>query len=189
MRTADVDPRQRLAVRFVNTARQRSTKTHTPMDPQFILFLAAFFVVLVVFATGLRLLVPVILQHFKGSAGGWSRLCKAYATTRQRPAQVLVRQSIVVGQVLYRNCMIVGFDNTGLYLEIGFPISMLGRPQLSIPWTEFKRVEEGRLFWRKAPVLSLGEPLVGTITVSMALFDMIQPPIAKTAKNLMGNVR
>lgn len=152
------------------------------MDPQFILLLAAFFVVLAVFATGLRLLVPFILQHFKGSAAGWSRLAMAYATTRQRPAQVCVRQNIVVGQVLYRNCMIVGFDDTGLYLELGFPISILGRPRLFIAWTEFKRIEEGRLFWRKAAVLSVGEPLVGTITVPMKLFDTIQPAITKAAK-------
>jgi hypothetical protein len=154
------------------------------MDPEFILFLAAFFVVLIVFAIGLRLLVPIILQHFKGSAGGWSRLSEAYATTRQMPAQVRARQNVVVGQVLYPNCMIVGFDDTGLYLELGFPISILGRPRLFIPWTEFKRIEEGRLFWRKAALLSLGEPLVGTITVPMNLFETIRPAMAKAARGL-----
>jgi len=178
---ADVDPRQRLAVRSVNTARQRFTKAGAPMEPDFIYFFVTFLVVLIVFAIGLRLLVPIILQHFKGSAAGWRRLSEIYATARQRPAQVYTRQSIVVGEVLYRNCMIVGFGDTGLYLEIGFPISLFGRRRLFIPWTAFKSIDEGRLFWRKAAVLSVGEPLVGTITVPMKLFDMIQPAIAKTA--------
>lgn len=156
------------------------------MDPDFINFFVALVVVLIVFAIGLRLLVPFILQHFKGSAAGWRRLSETYATTRQRPAQVYPRQSIVVGQVLYRNCMIVGFDDSGLYLEIGFPISLFGKRRLFIPWTAFKSVDEGRLFWRKAAVLSVGEPLVGTITVPMTLFDMIQPAIAKTAAKPAG---
>jgi hypothetical protein len=133
--------------------------------------------------------VPCILQHFKGSAAGWRRLSEAYATTRQLPAQVCTRQSIVVGQVLYRNCMIVGFDDTGLYLEIGFAISILGRRRLFIRWTAFKSIEEGRLFWRKAAVLSVGEPFVGTIAVPMKLFEMIQPAIAKTAKKEPGEQR
>ena len=156
------------------------------MDPDFIYFLLTFVGVVIVSAIGLRLLLPIVLQHFKGSAAGWLRLSAAYATTRQRPAQVYSRQSIVVGQVLYRNCMIVGFDDTGLYLELGFPISLFGKRRLFIPWTAFKSIDEGRLFWRKAAVLSVGEPLVGTITVPMPLFDMIQPAIAKTAKKPAG---
>lgn len=156
------------------------------MDPQFIFFLAVFLVVLVVIAIGLRLLVPRILQHFKGSAGGWSRLSEAYATARPMPTQTRARESIVVGQVLYRNCMIVGFDDTGLYLELGFPISLLRRPRLFIPWAEFKRREEGRLFWRKAALLTVGDPLVGTITVPMELYEAIRPVALKATSSTAG---
>ena len=109
------------------------------MDPDFIYFLLTFVGVLVVFAIGLRLLVPIVLQHFRGSGAGWLRLSEAYATTWQRPAQVYRRRSIVVGQVLYRNCMVVGFDDAGLYLEIGFPISLSGARRLSIPWLRSNR--------------------------------------------------
>jgi hypothetical protein len=159
-----------------------------PMDPEFILYLAIFVVIVVVFAIGLRLLMPIILQHLKGSTGGWGRLSQAYATTRQLPAQIRARQNIVVGKVLYRNCMIVGFDNAGLYLEIGFPLSMLGRRRLFIPWTEVKGIEDGRLFWRRAALLSLGEPPVGTITLPMQLFETIQPAMGKAAKRLVRGV-
>ena len=159
------------------------------MDPEFILFLAVLVVVVVVFAIGIRLLMPFILQHFKGSSGGWSRLSQAYPTTRQLPAQVRVRQNIVVGKVIYRNCMIVGFDDAGLYLEIGFPLSIFGRRRLFIPWTEVKGIEDGQLFWRRAALLSLGEPPVGTITVPMQLFETIRPAMGKAAKSLVGGAR
>jgi len=155
------------------------------MDPDFALNLAAFFVVFIVIAVVLRFLAPIVLKHFKGSAGGWSRLVAVYATTRPLPAQARSRQSIVVGQVLYRNCMTVGFDDSGLYLEIGFPLSVFGRRALFIPWREFKHIDEGRLFWRKATLMSLGDPPVGTITLPMSLFEAIRPALPLTVRNTL----
>lgn len=158
------------------------------MDTEFVLIAAVFLAVLIMFAIGARFLVPTIAQHFKGAAGGWSRLSEVYATTRHPPAQLLPRQTVVVGQVLYRNCITVGFDDIGLYLAPGFPIAIFGKRPLFFPWTGFTRIEEGRLFWRKAAVLSLGEPRVGTITVPMELFDKaIRPAIGKTVTNLLGD--
>jgi hypothetical protein len=149
---------------------------------------AVFLVVCVILAVGGWFLARIIAQHFKGAAGGWSRLSEVYATTRQLPTQLLRRQTIVVGQVLYRNCIAVGFDDTGLYLAPGFPISIFRKRALFVPWSEFKRVEEGRLFWSKAAVLSLGEPLVGTITLPMELFNnAIRPAMGKAATNLPGD--
>ena len=152
------------------------------MELNFLLIIAASVVVVVAFAVGLRLLLPIVRQHFRGSTASWSRLSEVYATTRQPPKGVFSRQSIVVGQVLYRNCMIVGFDGEGLYLEIGFPMSVFGRRALFVPWTEFKQSEEGRLFWRKASVLTIGEPPVGTITVPMTVFEAIRPSMTKAGE-------
>jgi len=155
---------------------------------EFALIAAAFLVVVVIFAVGGWLLAPIIAQHFKGAAGGWSRLSERYATTRRLPTRLLRRQTIVVGQVLYRNCVTVGFDDIGLYLAPGFPISIFGKRALFVPWTEFTRVEEGRLFWSRAAVLLLGEPVVGTITVPKELFNnAIRPAIGKAATNLQGD--
>ena len=145
----------------------------------FVLNLAAFFVVLAIVVLGLRLLAPIIQQHFRGGPGGWSQLAQIYATTRPRPAQARNGQNVVVGQVLFRFSMTVGFDDGGLYLEQGFPMSLLGRRALFIPWTDVKRVDEARLFWRKAALLSLGEPPVGTVTLPMELFEAMQPAMGK----------
>jgi hypothetical protein len=149
------------------------------MDSDFLLNLAAFFVVLGIVVIGLRFLLPIVRQHFRGSSGGWSRLAQAYTTTRPLPAQLWSGQNVVVGQVLFRFSMIVGFDDAGLYLEQGFPLSLLGRRALYIPWSEIKRVDEVRLFWRKAALLTLGEPPVGTVTLPMELFDAMQPAMSK----------
>lgn len=156
---------------------------------EFALIPAVFLVVVVViFAVGGWFLVPIIAQHFKGAAGGWSRLSEVYATTRQLPTRLLRRQTVVVGRVLYRNCITVGFDDIGLYLATGFPISIFGKRALFLPWTEFMRVDEGRLFWSRAAVLSLGEPVVGTITMPMELFNnVIRPAIGNAATNLQGH--
>ncbi|HEX7564470.1 MAG TPA: hypothetical protein VF396_14660 [Bradyrhizobium sp.] len=156
---------------------------------EFALIPAVFLVVVVIFAVGGWFLAPIIAQHFKGgAAGGRSRLSEVYATTRNLPTRLLRRQTIVLGQVLYRNCITVGFDDIGLYLTPGFPVSIFGKRPLFFPWTEFTRVEEGRLFWRKAAVLSLGEPVVGTITMPMELFNKaIRPDIGRAATNLPGD--
>ena len=159
----------------------------TVMSTEFVPILAVFLAVFVIFVIGGRLLAPIVAQHFKGAAGGWSRLCEVYATTRHLPTQLLRRQTVVVGQVLYRNCINVGFDDIGLYLAPGFPVSIFGKPPLFFPWTKITRVEEGRLFWRKAAVLSLGEPVVGTISMPMELFNSaVRPALAKQQRNLPG---
>jgi len=158
------------------------------MNTEFVLILGVFLGVFVIFVIGGRFLAPIIAQHFKGAAGGWSRLSEVYATTRHLPTQLLRRQTVVVGQVVYRNCINVGFDDIGLYLAPGFPVSIFGKRPLFFPWTKFTRVEEGRLFWRKAAVLSLGEPVVGTITMPMELFNSaVRPAIGKAAMNLPGD--
>jgi hypothetical protein len=150
------------------------------MNTEFGLILAVVLGVFVILAIAGRILVPVIAQHFKGAAGGWGPLSEVYATTRPLPTQLLRRQTVVVG-----NCIDVGFDDFGLYLVPGFPVSIFGKRPLFFPWTAFTRVAEGRLFWRKAAMLSLGEPVVGTITMPLELFNSaVRPAIGKAATNL-----
>lgn len=133
------------------------------------------------------LLLPIILQHFRGSNGGWGQLSKAYATANEPPAQVLRWQTLVAGRILYRNCVTVGLSADGLYLQAVVPgavlIPALRKPPLLIPWKEFKRMEEGRLYWRKAALLSLGQPLVGTITLPMPLYEMIRPRLPQALRD------
>jgi hypothetical protein len=146
------------------------------MHPDLVRSLVVFLFLLGGLGVGLRLLLPIVAQHFKGSSGGWGQLAAVYMTNRAPPALLSRRHSFVVGQVLYRNCVSAASDPVGLYLELEHPLSWFGKRPLFIPWTEFKSVESGRLFWRDAKVLWIGAPGIGSITVPMGFFDAVIRP-------------
>ena len=142
------------------------------MDPWFIFFLLVAIGAIAVVALAIFVLRRIIMQHFAGTGGGWNGLARIYATQKAVPDPAWKRQTVVVGSVLYRNCVSVASDSEGLYLVLS-PSALLRRPPLFIPWTEFKRLESGRLYWQEAALLSLGEPVRGTLTMPLDLFVKI----------------
>jgi hypothetical protein len=120
------------------------------------------------------LLLPIVWEHFKGARGGWGALARAYATTEKPTGETWRRQSIVAGLILYRFCVTVGIDRPGLYLAVMTPLRLLRQPPLLIPWNAFQSVEPARLFWRRAALISLGDPRVGTLTLPMELYARIR---------------
>lgn len=141
------------------------------MHPDLVRNLIVFLFLLAGLAVGLRLLLPIVAQHFKGSYSGWGKLAAVYTTDCAPPTLLSRRHSFVIGQVLYRNSVNVASNPVGLYLELGQPLSWFKKRPLFIPWTEFKSVESGRLFWRDAKVLWIGEPRIGSITVPTNFFE------------------
>lgn len=146
------------------------------MDFDLVRNLVAFLFLLAAIGIGLRLLLPIVAQHFKGSSSGWGKLADVYTTDRPPPTSLSRRHSFVVGQVLYRNSVSAAFDPVGLYLKLGQPLSWFEKRALFIPWTEFKSVETGRLFWRDAMVLWIGALPIGSITVPMDFFNAVIRP-------------
>jgi hypothetical protein len=153
------------------------------MDPWLVLYLLVFLAVLVAAAVGLRLLLPLVLAHFKGGTGGWSALAASYATAEEPAGELLRGRSIVAGAVLYRFCVTVGIAAPGLYLAAETPITPSPKPLL-IPWGAFMRVEPARLFWRKAALISLGDPQVGTLTVPMELYTRMRRHLPETLASI-----
>jgi hypothetical protein len=150
------------------------------MEPGFVFFLLAAAAVLASLGVAAIFLAPIAMRHLLGArGGGWGDLARVYATTKP-PPPALPGQTLMVGFTQYRRCVAVAADETGLYLKLGFPLSFLRRPALLIPWTAFARVEKGRLYWREAAVLSVGDPLVATITAPMELFEKIRPRLASS---------
>ena len=43
-----------------------------------------------------------------------------------------------------------------------------------IPWAEFKGVGQATLNWQKVPMLTIGDPPVATMTVPVAVFQMMR---------------
>jgi hypothetical protein len=144
------------------------------MNPWFVFFLLFGAAALAGVGFATALLWPTIAIHFDGVPGRWNALAQIYGCKAPAPADCLHRQSLAVGGVLYRNCVSLSATDAGLYLRLGFPLSILRRPALLIPWTTFERLEEARLFRREAALLWLGEPTGATLTLPMSLLEKIQ---------------
>ena len=55
----------------------------------------------------------------------------------------------------------------GLYVSIW-------RKTALIPWSEFKGVRQRTLPWQKVPMLTVGDPPVATMTVPVAVFQVMR---------------
>jgi hypothetical protein len=119
----------------------------------------------------LTVAVQVVAIYFKGSSGGWDHLADYFGTSPTPRGDILQNQSIVAGRVPYLNCVTVGLGDEGLYLSVARPLT---RP-LFIPWTEFRIIEDVRFLGYAGILVSLRNPIVGTITVPTGLFQMCRP--------------
>ena len=115
-----------------------------------------------------------VAEHFTGSSGGWNRLAELYAAPDKPEAAPLRRQTLVVGTILYRNCVAVGLGGDGLYLRLDMPLPLFRKPPLLIPWDQISGEEPARLYWRKAVLLRLGTPPTASITLPMPLFAEVR---------------
>ena len=156
------------------------------MDLGTLLAVFAFLAVLAAIGLGLRFLVPIIVEHFKGSFGsatGWNTLLSRYGTSAEPEGVVLKRQSLVAGSVVYLYLVTVVIGDAGLYLAVGGP---LPRKPILIPWSDFKDVQSVRLFWQKAALVSVGAPRAGTLTLPMTLYHRMRPHLPPQLAS-MGN--
>jgi len=133
------------------------------------LILGMFSVLFVVLIAFVLLFTLLLLIFTHGS--GWTRLARLYPASHQPEGQKYTWQTIRVGIVRYRNCVTAITDPQGLYLSVALP----HHPPVFIPWSEFRRLGETRLYWRRAIVLSVGDPRVATIAFPMGLFELIRP--------------
>ncbi|MBI4766116.1 MAG: hypothetical protein HY787_16210 [Deltaproteobacteria bacterium] len=144
------------------------------MDPSFLfyIFLAAGILICLVIA--LVFLLPKVLKNIGGQGRGWTTLAEHFPTASQPPGELLKRQTIEVGQVVYKRCVRVGITPQGLYLDVNLPFSSRLKPLL-IPWEMVKGVREGTLYWEKTRILSIGEPEIGTISFFSTLVEKARP--------------
>ena len=99
--------------------------------------------------------------------GSLSRLAEHYGTTRMPTGETLTRQTVQIGSVLYRRCIDVAVEETGLYLR-------RGRNRLLIPWAEIHELQWVRLFWQATPCLVVGRPPAGRVTIPREVLRRIQ---------------
>lgn len=145
-------------------------------------FLAAL-LLLVLLLVALFLLSRIVAAHFKGNSGGWGGLALAYGAPEAPSGQILKHETLVVGKILYRNCVTVGLTEGGLGLATDVPFGLFRKPALFIPWTEVAEEESARLYWQEAVLLRLGTPVVGSITVPMRLYEKIRAFLPKGVRD------
>lgn len=135
------------------------------------LILAAGF--LAAFGAGAFLAIRLLMKSFSGG-GGWTKLAKAYATTRPLPAQHMQGQIVQVGRVVYKRCVDVSVTDAGLHMRLTGIAAIHPETTVLIPWSEFDRSEPTRLFWEPAHTLHVGRPAVTTLCVLEPLFEAMR---------------
>ena len=97
-------------------------------------------------------------------------LAQRYPATFTPEGKRYTRQHVQVGAVRYRFATTIIISPQGLCLS-----TVPGHSPLLIPWGEVKRVESTILYWRRVPLLYIGEPLIARITLPPAVFEEARP--------------
>ncbi|MCW2285740.1 hypothetical protein M2323_002034 [Rhodoblastus acidophilus] len=153
------------------------------MDSDFGFYLHMGVDALLVAFVALAWAAPHIERAFGRGGGRWRDLAKNYPASGPAPKEVRPRQSLMVGPVLYRDCISVGADDTGLYLAPGRPLSFALKHNLRIPWPEIVKTEPAKVLWGKGVTLFIGAPALATLTVKAELFEkLVRPRLAGQAR-------
>jgi hypothetical protein len=91
------------------------------------------------FYTGLLLTVLagawLLLGWLSSVIGGWSKLASRYKLTQHFTGVIFPTRSAMMGMTRYTNCLTLGANKEGLYLEV-FVWMKLNHPPLFIPWSD-----------------------------------------------------
>ena len=132
-------------------------------------------VVIVLVAVGLWFGLAALRRRSGGSSAGWAALEAAWAVADAPKDPIASRQSLMVGKVLWRNCVAVSADPRGLHLAVKVPLlGGFGKKPVLIPWEAFRDPEPAKLFWGDATLWHLGTPDVATLTLPVDLETQIR---------------
>lgn len=125
---------------------------------------------------GLVFLIISLVQLIGGTTGGLRRLAESYPATIPRSGQVMQRETVKIGAVVYKRCVTLGVSDAGLY------VATWGKSAL-IPWAAFTGIGHATLYWQKVPLLTVGDPPVATITLPVAVFDLMRSRLPETLQD------
>jgi hypothetical protein len=108
-------------------------------------------------------------------ASGWQRLSRRYASgnrlvTGERHGGV----TGMVGMVSYRHVLTLHVAEDGFFIE-PLVLFKVGHPRLFIPWNEVTRRGSFAVLWWRAARLSVGEPVVATLSLPADLVERYAP--------------
>ena len=132
-----------------------------------VLLLIVLGVVAAAFVVALVFFILFLVKQLAGTTGGWRQLADVYATAKPPTGQTVTKQTLQIGAVTYKRCVTLGIAGEGLCITIW-------RTTALIPWAEFKAIGQATLYWQKVPMLTVGELPVATMTVPVAVFQMVR---------------
>lgn len=141
------------------------TATTDPTAPVWLPFaiIGGFLIIFPLFWCGVVWLISRI--------GGWHRLARRYAAGDRLVTGTSTRLfGAMVGCASYRGCLTLHFNAEGFFMEV-MPLFKIGHPRLFIPWSEISTRTPVSLLWWKAERVSIGRPVVSTVTLPAGLLE------------------
>jgi hypothetical protein len=108
-------------------------------------------------------------------ASGWHRLAQRHAAgNRLVSGACHGGVTGMVGVVSYRHVLTLHFNADGFFLEV-MVLFRIGHPRLFIPWSEISTRTPRQVLWWKATSLSIGTPVITSITLPTDLLTQHAP--------------
>lgn len=121
-----------------------------------------------IFVVGLVFAILKLVKSFGG--GGFAALHQHFASPEMPADQLMTRQTVKIGSIVYKKCMDIGVFPNGLYLA-------RGSRHILIPWREVRQLGQTMLYWSQIPLLTIGEPPIASIGIPMELGNAVRQTI------------
>jgi len=104
---------------------------------------------------------------------GWANLAAKYEYNDLFTGTKIGMISARVNIVDYRNSLILRYNESGIYLRPILIFRSFHNPIL-IPWEDIKSIRDRKDLFFTAKELSIGDPLVARISISIATFKQLK---------------
>ena len=104
---------------------------------------------------------------------GWADLVEKFKMREKFSGKRIGLISVSINFVNYQNCVILKYDEKGMYLNL-LIFFRLFYPPVYIPWTEIKDVRDKEIFLIKTTELIIGDPFVTTIKLRTRTWDKVR---------------
>lgn len=119
-----------------------------------------------------------VLITFLLSRMGWTRLVAHYQYSDNFiGTRVGIISATINKKCNYKNCLILKYNEHGIYLKLLLIFSLFHKPVL-IPWQEITEVQFKKILFSKYVDLVIGDPTVGVISISESVFNKIKDNIS-----------
>jgi|GEM_PF-1262593 hypothetical protein len=121
----------------------------------------------VLFVSIFLLVLFIIIQR------GWNKLARKYHYSAEFDGKKFGVISAMINGVNYRNCLLLKYDDRGIYIKPVFMFRLIHKP-VFIPFDEIKSVRDIKLFFIKYKELYIGEPRVVKMQIQESIFRKLE---------------